>query len=289
MKNYLVTGGTGFIGSRLCKILQNLGHTFTMITNSTYLGEYKHITAHDFSKLKTIEKFDGVFHLATHFNGERIPDYEEYNKILQSNVDFSALLAYKLLELNINNVVITDSFTQYNLINGDHPANFYSISKNLSNEIFDFLGVNKFNLVNLVIPDTYGPGDNREKLFKYLASSIKRQFKVELSPGNQLVDYLYVDDVCLGLIGAMELISGNIHNTFTKSKYRLSSLEVITLKELINTLNSIIGEKLLIEWGVKKYREGEVFKESYLHDLLPNWQPRVQLNEGLRKTFSEFL
>ena len=47
--------------------------------------------------------------------------------------------------------------------------------------------------------------------------------------------------------------------------------------------------KLLIEWGVKKYREGEVFKESYLHDLLPNWQPSVQLNEGLRKTFSEFL
>ena len=289
MKNYLVTGGTGFIGSRLCEILQNLGHTFTLITNSTYLGEYRHITAHDFSKIKTNEKFDGVFHLATHFNGERIPDYEEYNKILRSNIDFSALLAYKLLELDINNVVITDSFTQYNLINGDHPANFYSISKNLSNEIFDYLGNDKFNLINLIIPDTYGPGDNREKLFKYLASSIKSQFKVELSPGNQLVDYLYVDDVCLGLIGAMELISGNINNTFIKSKYRLSSLEVMTLKELIITLNSIIGDKLLIEWGVKKYREGEVFKESYLHDLLPNWQPSVQLNEGLRKTFSEFL
>jgi CDP-paratose synthetase len=289
MKNYLVTGGTGFIGSRLCEILQNLGHTFTLITNSTYLGEYKHITAHDFSKLNTLEKFDGVFHLATHFNGERIPDSEEYKKILKANIEFSALLAHKLYELNIQNVVIADSFTQYNLVNGDHPANFYSISKNLSNEIFDFLGTDKFNLINLVIPDTYGPRDNREKLFKYLASSIKRQLKVELSPGNQLVDYLYVDDVCLGLISAMELISDNIQNTFIKSKYRLSSLEVITLKELINTLNLLIGEKLVIEWGAKKYREGEIFKESYLHDLLPDWQPSVHLNEGLRKTFSEFL
>ncbi len=289
MKNYLITGGTGFIGSRLCKILEDEGHRFTLITNSKYLGKYQSITKQDFFKLTDVNKYDGLFHLSTYFNGEKIPEFQEYSKVLQANVEFSALIAYKVLELEIRNVVVTDSFSQYNQANGNTPTNFYSLSKNLSNEIFDFICKDKINLINLIIPDTYGPDDNRNKLFKYLATSLKNRFKVELSPGNQLVDYLYVDDACFGLIHAMEMILGNVQSAAIKSKYRLSSLEVITLKELVKALNLVIGDKLIIEWGVKDYREGEIFTENYSHDLLPNWSPSIRLNEGLKKTFSDFL
>ena len=41
-KNFLVTGGTGFIGSNICKLLIELGHEVTIFDNNSR-GELKRI------------------------------------------------------------------------------------------------------------------------------------------------------------------------------------------------------------------------------------------------------
>ena len=41
-KNFLVTGGTGFIGSNICKLLIELGHNVTIFDNNSR-GEFKRI------------------------------------------------------------------------------------------------------------------------------------------------------------------------------------------------------------------------------------------------------
>lgn len=288
LTNSLITGGTGFIGTALCNKLFNSGNNFTLVTNSKYEGNFKSISIKDLCNANYNESYHCLYHLATHFNGAPIPDLNISQKIVDANLRFSSLIARKAIDLGIKKIIITDSFSQYSKLQDNRVSNFYSLTKNLSNEVFEYFSPRNFSITNLILPDTYGPGDKRDKLFNYLKRSITENFQVLLSPGEQLVDYVHVDDVCEALTFSYNSTQ-NRNQNFDVKKFKISSLRVMKLRTLIEIINEIIGNKLDIKWGAREYRAGEIFSESNDFELLPDWKPKISLEYGLKETFAEFL
>jgi len=94
--NILITGTTGFVGRRLCRVLAERGHNITCFVRKnsdiTHLKDFSVIkgSLSDKKLLKSIENIDMVFHLAA-LRGERHLPFKEYEKI-------NVLAAENLLE-----------------------------------------------------------------------------------------------------------------------------------------------------------------------------------------------
>lgn len=284
-RKFIISGGTGFIGTKLCEILDRYGADLYLVVNKTKSYYQNQMTIKQLFEKDFDFQFDGIFHLSTYFNANLNLKFQEIEDLLEANLKFSSQLSYYAYKNKIKNIVITDSFSQYT--NEIENQSLYSISKNLSNKIFNYFNSESYKICNLILFDTYGPNDSRNKLLNHIKKSLENNEIIELSPGDQLVDYMYVDDVCEALIELMiRLIKNEISPINT---YSLNGYETVSLRSFIEILEEILGNRLRIKWGAKPYRATEIFEPFQLFPAIPNWKPQHSLETGLRKTFFKYL
>lgn len=100
-----------------------------------------------------------------------------------------------------------------------------------------------------------------------------------MSPGEQLIDLVHIDDVISAYtIAAERLISKGVQ---LHEIYAVSSGELVSLKALVKIYEEAIHVKLPIQWGGRPYREREVMTPWSLGKTLPNWEPKISLREGI--------
>ena len=99
-----------------------------------------------------------------------------------------------------------------------------------------------------------------------------------------MIDLVHIDDVVLAFVTAADrLIAGE---TQKHEKYGVSSGKPMPLKELVELYGGVIGMQLPIEWGGRPYREREVMVTCSTLSTLPEWSPKIQLEDGIRKILS---
>ena len=103
-----------------------------------------------------------------------------------------------------------------------------------------------------------------------------------MSPGEQEIDLLHVDDIVEAFLSASMLFD-NKDIFITHNKYAVNSGRKVKLKELIDIYEKNTGYKLRIKWGSRPYRKREVMNLWDKYDSLPNWTPRISLEEGLKR------
>ena len=100
-----------------------------------------------------------------------------------------------------------------------------------------------------------------------------------LSPGEQLLDLVYIDDVVDAfLMAADRLLAGQVAKS---EKYAVSTGNPLSLRQVIELFEKATGQKLSIQWGKKPYREREVMVPWSLGEKLPSWSPKVSLWDGI--------
>jgi UDP-glucose 4-epimerase len=119
--NYLVTGGAGYIGSHMVKMLQEHNHDVTVLDNlSTGFMDLindceiinidiknKSLVDESLSK----KNYDGVFHFAAKsIVNESFDKPEEYRK---NNVDGTTNLIESMIKYEINNLIFSSSAAVY--------------------------------------------------------------------------------------------------------------------------------------------------------------------------------
>ena len=105
-----------------------------------------------------------------------------------------------------------------------------------------------------------------------------------MSPGEQMVDLVYISDVLDAyLISFMRLLE-NKH--VINESYGISSGKMVTIKELVNIIIQLVNTKPKITWGARPYRNREVFKPWRPQKILPNWSPAIGLEEGLMRSIN---
>ena len=99
-----------------------------------------------------------------------------------------------------------------------------------------------------------------------------------MSPGEQLIDLVYIDDV----IDAYHCAINELPVlTVNHQVYAVSSGNPLPLRKLVSIYEKIYGVNLPIDWGKREYRPREVMQPWSCGDLLPNWKPKIELEKGI--------
>jgi nucleoside-diphosphate-sugar epimerase len=291
----LVTGASGYIGSHLVEGLLAEGWQVHAITRPSslqrllepYLQRIK-VHVHDgsmqgMSRIIAAAKPDVVFHLAAMVSSEH--RMEDVDQMINSNILFSTQLVEAMFLNGSRNLVNTETFWQHCNGSDDYdPVCLYAATKQAFRDLLGYyVSVARVNAISLVLFDTYGADDPRNKFFTFLKQAAKEKRQIDMTPGEQLVDMTHVDDVVAAYLLAGEMLLSEIVTNL--KTYAVSSGQRMTLKQLVELIVHETGIPLQPRWGGRPYRTKEVMR-PWVGELLPGWQPKVDMATGVRDVFT---
>jgi len=295
MKKILITGATGYIGSNLSRKFINDGtkvHALVLpdinfeyidnIKNNLIFHIYDGTTESVFKAVKQSEP-DIVYHLASLFLSEH--KSEDIINLTNSNILLGTQLLEAMTKHGVNTLINTGTSWQHYNNEEYNPVNLYAATKQAFEDILKFYTDSGFiRAVSLHLFDTYGPGDNRPKLFNMLKNASEKNETLNMSPGEQLIDLVYIDDV----VNAFQLAGNYIlkHDKIINEIHGVSSGDPGTLKEIIEIYNSISDKKVHVVWGGRPYRRREIMIPWNTFSTLPNFKCCISLRTGIYKIIS---
>lgn len=131
----------------------------------------------------------------------------------------------------------------------------------------------------------YGVGEQSPRLAPYIIEQAIQGQPCELTPGEQIRDYLYIDDAAkafwMALINTPEKAGMRVFNIGTGTR--------ISLREFVEALGQTLKQFNLspqLKFGAKPYRPDEIMTycaEVQQIDLALGWKAETSLQDGLRK------
>ena len=174
-----------------------------------------------------------VFHLASLFLAAHTP--QDVEPLFAGNILFGTHLVEAMVAGQAFRMVTTGTYWQH-YGNADYsPVCLYAATKQAFETVLRYYcEATPLKVVNLVLYDAYGPGDERPKLFRFLRSAAEQQRPCEMSPGDQLLDLVYIDDVVDAYLCAAERCLGPAAEPW--EEYAVSSGAPIKLREVCANL-----------------------------------------------------
>lgn len=217
MKNILITGGAGFIGSNLAHYLKNKNYKITIIDDlsggiidniPSNIKFYKTsiCDAKKISKIFQDEKFDCVYHLAAYAAEGLSPFIRNYN--YNNNVIGTINIVNECIKNKVNKLIFTSSIAVYGSINPPYleldkpcPEDPYGIAKYACE--LDIDQANKMFGLDYVIlrpHNVYGPRQNLADMYRnvvsiFIRSAIKNKPINIFGSGDQIRCWTYIDDL----------------------------------------------------------------------------------------------
>ncbi|MBI2363316.1 MAG: NAD-dependent epimerase/dehydratase family protein [Elusimicrobia bacterium] len=290
MSRALVTGATGFLGSRLARRLVGEGwevHAAVRPGSKTdLLGDAAgRMSLH--RPAETPEAFDAVlaaarpdmvFHLAACFVAEHGPG--DAARLADSNLRWPLMLLDAMARSGARRLV--NASTAWVRIDRrtDAPATLYAATKRAFGELLRYYAsAHALSAVTLELSDTYGPGDPRRKLFTLLREAAGRGEPLAMSPGEQRLDPVFVDDAVEAFLAAGRRALGLADGAL--ESFAVHGGRPRTLREVVEAWRRASGRTVPVDWGARPYRAREVMAPPE-GPALPGWSPRVGLEEGIR-------
>lgn len=295
MKVFL-TGATGFIGSQLAKRLLADGHEVAILIRkesrlhilqavlpkiAVHLHDGGYPSVH--AALSQAQP-DIVCHVASLFLAQHKPD--DIGRLIDSNLGMPTQLLEAMQQLGLRRLINTGTSWQHFEDQVYNPVNLYAATKQAFEDLLAYyVAAHGFQAITLKLFDTYGPGDTRQKMFSLLRKTARSGDTLRMSPGQQLLDLVYIDDVLDAYLLAMH----RLPSVSGAECYAVSNPERLSLLELVQVYGTTVGRNLQVEWGGQPYRPRETMRPSTRHPSLPGWQPRVALSQGIARMESDEL
>ncbi len=316
MKRFIVTGGYGFIGSNLIKLLIEKNYKILNIDKLSYAAQkysLKDISKknYSFKKLdinnknelvKIFKKFKphGIFNLAADTHVDRSID-NSFN-FIKNNIFgvYNLLEAIKNYKYKVRLVHISTDEV-YGDISGSKrsdenfpyiPSSPYSASKASADHLVNsYVRTHKVDAVISNCSNNYGPRQFPEKLVPKMIFNILNNRPLPVyAKGKNSREWIYVDDHCEALIKLFfKGKSGLKYNI--GSNINCSNLELIKL--ILKTFRDkkiLIGNKVKIKFV--KDRPGHDFRYALNSNRLRKelkWYPKTNLKKGISKTIDWYI
>lgn len=294
----LLTGATGFIGSRVAKILVELGCEVTALvrpgSNTWRIDDFADSISPLSCDLLSIEnvqlelqdiKPDTCVHLAW---------YAEPGKYLDSlenisHLSASMILASILAKGGCTRFVGIGTCYEYDLRftsrclseeDNTYPNSVYAAAKLGFYRALTELGRTSGMQVAWARPFyQYGPCEDKRRLIPYAINSLLQNSEAKVTAGEQVRDYLYIDDVASAICAiTMSDLTGPVN---------VGSGVPIKVKEIVSTIAKMLGREHLLKIGALQSNPMEPkFVCAQNNKLIQGtrWSPHFSLNEGLSLT-----
>jgi len=287
--NYLVTGATGFLGSRIVRSLLEDGHQVSIIKRTSSdvwrIGDLiDSIRVFDLDQgglgapFVGIKPYDALIHCSTCYGRKN----EGLTNIYNTNV----LLPLRLLEegkkAGLSIFINTDTVLP-------REINFYSLSKShLAELLKKYSYEESFHIVNVKLDHFYGPEDDKNKFTSFIIlKCLSAMESVDMTRGEQLRDFVYIDDI----VDAYRLILNstkymcNLYN-----EYELGTGNPVSLRCYVETVCELTKSKCKFNFGAIPYRDNEMMQCSMDVKAISElgWCPKVSLKEGILSTIEYY-
>jgi len=294
---FVVTGGAGFVGSHLVKLLVNEGHKITVIDNlhkgkmenlSSVINEirFEKMDIRDFHSIeKILKNIDGVFHQAAltvvQDSFERKKEYCDVNVLGTENI-------FKLAKENKFKIVYASSSSVYghkqqtpiNEDAGREPINPYGETKLEDEYLFEKYSKLDTSIIGLRYFNIFGEGQTMEYagvITKFLDRIKDKKPPIIFGDGSQIRDFVSVNDVAKANLMAMTSdISNSLVNIGTG--YALSILELANMMIEVSglSLKPIFSDAL--DGDIQKsHADISLAMKSF------NWKPEIKLKDWLQE------
>ena len=274
-KSVLITGSEGFVGSHLCRYLVKVGAKVVGLDRQNHgQSDLFELLDGDIADPDTILKVldtcspEIVFHLAA--AGASDPFLSEERAIRVNTIGTVNLL--KAIQGNVK-VVVARSPTELDL---NSP---YAVSKAAGWGFSSMYARTKsWPVMGAMIYQCYGPGQSSKNVLPAALNSLIKGVKLPLSPGEQVRDWVFVDDVVSGLISAAQ---SELEPAMTVD---IGTGIGTQLREVVETLYQLTGCNMRPSFGELPYRNGEnmsVMGDAERTDALIGWRATTTLEEGL--------
>jgi UDP-glucose 4-epimerase len=298
----VITGGCGYIGSRIARRLQDIGHEILILDNlsTTVPGDLTdcRVVECDITSQESLERVDGkgcdaMLHLAAQSSGPR--SFYIPNRDIEINV---------LGTLNSINWAITNEIPRFIhassfVVYGDHPdserlsetsicnpKSIYGLSKFTSEKLLEIYaephGI-QWNVLRMF--NIFGPGQDLSRddqgMVSIFYKLVQTRDVIEVKGSlDRFRDFIYIDDVVRGW--ELCLMNRNSINQV----YNLGSGTKTHISTLLNELITVCGKEGKIKVKEVSATQGDVQGayadiEKISNSL--NYRPMTDLNNGLRK------
>ncbi len=294
---YAVTGGAGFVGSHLVKLLIKKGHEVKVIDN-LHTGkmenlqeveseiEFQKIDIQDYDSIeKELNSVDGIFHQAAltvvqdsfkmpeKYHDVNVKGTENIFKIAQKN-NFKVVYASSSSVYGHQNVVpILEDFEK-------KPINPYGKTKLDDENLAEKYAKYDVKIIGLRYFNIFGKGQTLEYagvITKFLDRIRDKKPPIIFGTGSQIRDFIHVEDIANANYLAMNSDVSNLHvNVGTGNS--ISILELAKIMIDISNLN--------LEPIMEKALEGDIEKSQSDNTLARKsfgWEPEKKLEEWLKE------
>lgn len=243
-KTYTVTGGTGYIGSKLIESLSadsnnkviGIIRPGSKIKVESENVEYVVFDGSEKSIENSIKDSDYLIHLAALYDTRNTE--ESTRNLIESNITFSTMLFNIADRVNQNIIISTAStFSSLDGAGNQSPSTLYAATKSAVEMIAKYY--TRLSVHFLTFPDTHGPGDWRNKIHNILERNTSWPFKFN-SSAEQQIRIMHIDDIIGHLLASLQLKEKGVH---IHDIYE--DAELLTLRELSELVT--MGECLFNE------------------------------------------
>ena len=297
-----VAGHNGMVGSALVRNLEAKGYSHIITSSRAELNLLDQKAVHDF--LKT-EQPAYIFMAAAKVGGIQAnntyrADFIYENLTVQANVIHGAYLAgiKRLCFLGSSCIYPRDCLQpikeEYLLTGTLEPTNEpYAIAKIAGIKLCESYNHQYGTQYVSVMPtNLYGPNDNYHLENSHvLPALIRKVHEAKLREDKELVvwgsgqpmrEFLYVDDMAEACVFLME-------NGINEGLYNVGAGEDVTIKELAETVMSVVGFNGKIVFDASK-PDGTPRKLLNVERLRKmGWQAKTSLRDGIAKTYADFM
>lgn len=293
----LVTGGAGFIGSHVNKLLLQAGHDVVVLDDlscgnkESVDPKIKLVVGDINDPVKTkeaIEGVDAVIHMAGLIV---VPDsVKDPIKYCRNNVIGSVNLLECMRAKNVKKIIFSSSACVYGTpeklpIYEDaplHPDNPYGASK-ASIEAFvqTYNAAFGFDTTILRYFNPYGPGEmhrpETHAIPNFILSALAKKPIPLYWKGEQVRDFIYIEDLARAHVEVLKLSGYRIFNIGTEKG--------VKVKDAIDLIFKIVGYTVPIDDLGE--RPGDVMANYASSEKIrkeTGWSTKVSMEEGLKKT-----
>ena len=260
MRRILVTGGTGYIGRAVVSQLIRQKELVVDVLCRDVSKAMPRESSANYINLAGFGadagEYDVVLHLAAYISAER--DRVSANRLVESNIAFGATL---LADINIKKgglFVDTGTFAELHKGRGGKGNYLYAETKKAFEHIARFYSqVNDFNYCKVFPYTVISTERETEKLIDLLLSSIGSDKPIEMTKGEQILDFVDRDDVSsifqkIALEKDLSALDG--------ARLPCCTGVGTSIRELARIIGGVSGSKLNITWGAKSYRERDILE-----------------------------
>lgn len=283
-RRFLITGGTGFLGSCIAKALLAQGDDVVILYRPSsslkrlegILPSLKLWNCEESMLSQLFQQFqiDAIIHVATNYGRNN----DTLESIVQSNVQFPL----RLLEMGIAHGVPLFINTATTL---NPDLNGYALSKHHFAEWGHMLTAQeKIRWVDVSLHQLIGPDDDSSKFTTYLMKSCLHHLPVlHMTEGAQMRDFVYIDDV----VSAYQiLLEHALKSQNSLLHYEVGMGRSVTMRFFAELVIQVTRSKTEIRYGTIPYRRNEAMYCQADLSALSNlgWQPKVCLEDAVRRT-----